>query len=101
MAEKSEGTSEPTGDEGISEDDLRKMIGEELDSRLSTITDSLGGLADSIFDKLKGEGGSGATETVSEDNLLEKIGSMIDEKLKGIGTGNAKAPREPKLKIFS
>ena len=99
MAEEKNETTTETTDEGISEDDLRKMIGEEIDSRLSSVTDAIGGLTDSIVDKLKGEGTSG----VSEESLLEKIGGMIDEKMKGVSANGSKTkePHKPKLRIFT
>ena len=84
--------------EGFSEADMRNMIGEELDSRFSAITDSFGGIVDGIVDRLKSEGG-----THDETSLLEKIGGMIDEKLKGLPSGSKEEAklREPKLRIFS
>jgi hypothetical protein len=91
-------TPDPAED-GISEDDLRKLIGEELDSRLSKVTEGFGGIVDGIVEKLKGEAGSEGS-TVSEDSLMEKIGNMIDEKLKGVSNGNVQKPREPKIRIF-
>lgn len=96
MAEETTETTETTESEGISEEELRAMIGDELDSRISTITDSIGGIADSIVEKLKGEGGS-----TSEEGLLDKIGTMIDDKLKALPNGTSeKKPREPKIRIF-
>lgn len=82
--------------EGISEDDLRKMIGEEIDTRLTSVTDAIAGIGDSIFDKLKGEGSS------DSDGMLSKIGELIDEKLKNLPGGNGPVKKEhvPKLKVF-
>jgi hypothetical protein len=84
----------------VTEDDLRKLVGEVVEEKLSVISDGIGGIVDSVVEKLKGEGSS-------EEGLLEKIGTMIDEKLKGIGgsgttpAGNgAKEERIPKLRIF-
>jgi hypothetical protein len=86
----------------VTEDDLRKLVGEVVEEKLSTISDGIGGIADSIVESLKGDGSS-------EDSLLEKIGGMFDEKLKGIGgsggtkTGNGATEtgeRVPKLRIF-
>lgn len=86
----------------ITEDDLRNLIGEVVEEKLSGISEGVSGLADSILEKLKGEGSS------NEEGLLEKIGTMIDEKLKGNssddgGKGNGEAPKErqPKIRIFS
>lgn len=84
----------------VTEDDLRNLIGEEIDKRLTGITETLGGLADSIFDKIKGEGSS------DNEGLLEKIGTMIDEKVKNVpsgGSGNGEGTKEriPKIRIFS
>jgi|SRR5215472_17540153 len=86
----------------VTEDDLRNLIGEVLDEKLSGISEGIGGLADSIMEKLKGD-------TSSEDSILEKVGAMIDEKLKGIGNGesasgtksNGSEERKPKIRIFS
>lgn len=84
----------------VTEDDLRNLVGEVVEEKLSSISDGIGGLADSILEKLKGEGSS------TDDSLLEKIGGMIDEKLKGFGgkpTGNGTTEtgeRVPKLRIF-
>lgn len=84
-------------EEGISEDDLRKLVGEEIESRLSSVTDAISGLTDSIVEKLKGEGSG----SVSEDSLLEKIGGIIDDKLKGVTSANGeKKEHKPKIKIF-
>lgn len=94
---KNDPTPDPTEPEGISEDDLRKMIGEEIDSRLTSVTDAIAGIGDSIFDKLKGEGSS------DSEGLLSKIGEMIDEKLKNLpsgGNGTAKKEHVPKLRVF-
>jgi hypothetical protein len=86
----------------VTEDDLRNLVGEVVEEKLSSISEGIGGLADSILEKLKGEGSS------TDDSLLEKIGGMIDEKLKGIGgSGQTKdngatetGERVPKLRIF-
>lgn len=104
MAEEKPTETTETTDEGISEDDLRSMIGEELDKRFENFSESMGGIVDGIFNRLKGEAPTNEnSEVVSEDSLLEKIGSMIDDKLAGFkGSANGeKQPREPKLRIFS
>lgn len=104
MAEETTAETTPTENDGISEDDLRSLIGEVLDEKLSTLSEGIGGLADSILEKLKGE--PTPTSAAGEENLLEKIGGMIDEKLKGLssgGTGNGnetKTERVPKLRVF-
>lgn len=100
MAEETETTEEVQPAE-VTEDDLRKLVGEVVEEKLSAITDGIGGLTDSIVEKLRGDGSS-------EDSLLEKIGGMIDEKLKGLGgsgkgsggNGNETTERIPKLRIF-
>lgn len=100
MADKENETTEEVQPAEVTEDDLKRIVGEAVDERLSGISDSIGGLAESIVEKLKGDGSS-------DDSLLEKIGGMIDEKIKGIpsggsneGSGNGKSEREPKIKIF-
>jgi hypothetical protein len=84
----------------VTEDDLRKLVGEVVEEKLSSITEGISGLTDSIVEKLKGDGSS-------DDSLLEKIGGMIDEKLKGLGNGKptpsgngSTEERIPKLRIF-
>ena len=104
MAEETTAETTPPENDGITEDDLRSLIGEVLDEKLSTLSEGIGGLADSILEKLKGE--PTPTSAAGEENLLEKIGGMIDEKLKGLssGSGNGttteKTERVPKLKVF-
>jgi hypothetical protein len=103
MAEEKNGeTTEEVKPAEVTEDDLRSLIGEVVEEKLSGISDGIGGLADSILEKLKGEGSS------TDDSLLEKIGGMIDEKLKGIGGGSSgnksgngtSGERVPKINIF-
>lgn len=86
----------------VTEDDLRNLIGEEIDKRVTGLSDGISGLADSIVEKLKGDGSN-------EDGLLEKIGNMIDEKMKGLGgsskTDNGKTEansgeRIPRFRVF-
>lgn len=98
MADKTEETTaEETPDassDGITEDDLRKLIGEVVEEKLSTISEGLGGLADGIFDRLKGS-------SDTSESLLEKIGSLIDEKFKNMPSGeNGKKEHTPKIRIF-
>lgn len=102
MADETTSTEEetPPAPAEVTEDDLRKLIGEvfdqKLEEKLGGITEGIGGAIESVFEKMKGETGS-------EDSLLEKIGGLIDEKLKGFstGTGNAKKEHVPKIRIFS
>jgi hypothetical protein len=97
-----ETTPEPNpSEDGISEDDLKKLVGEVVEEKLSSIGEGITGLADAIVEKLTASG------TSSEEGLLEKIGGMIDEKLKGIssggsGNGSKAEPTErvPKLRVF-
>lgn len=87
----------------VTEDDLRKLVGEVVEEKLEGVAQGISGLAESIVDKLKGDGSS-------EDSLVEKITGIIDDRLKGIGgsgekTGNGKTDsdsgeRIPKLRIF-
>lgn len=102
MADKDDTTTEEVTPAEVTEDDLRNLIGEEIDKRISGLSEGISGLADSILEKLKGEGSS-------DDSLLEKIGGMIDEKLKGVssggsgdkGNGKSTTERVPKIRIFS
>lgn len=97
-----ETTPEPS--DGISEDDLKKLVGEVVEEKLSSIGDGISGLADAIVEKLT------AGNSSTEEGLLEKIGGMIDEKLKGISSGGSgggngggtseSKERVPKLKVF-
>lgn len=86
----------------VTEDDLRKLVGEVVEEKLQGISEGIGGIVDSVVEKLKGEGNS-------EDSLVEKLSGIIDEKMKGFGgsgkTDNGKTEsdsgeRIPKLRIF-
>lgn len=84
----------------VTEDDLRKLVGEVVEEKLQGFSDGIGGLAESIVEKLKGDGSS-------EDSLVEKITGIIDDRLKGLGgssketSGNGTTEeRVPKLRIF-
>lgn len=100
MAEETnETTTEEVQPAEVTEDDLRKLVGEVVEEKLQGLSDGIGGLAESIVEKLKGDGSS-------EDSLVEKIGGIIDDRLKGLGgggNGNSEttaSKREPRLKIF-
>lgn len=85
----------------VTEDDLRKLVGEVVEEKLTGLSESVSGIVDSVVEKLKGDG-------TSEDSLVEKLSGIIDEKIKGLGgnaTGNGKTEtdsgeRIPKLRIF-
>ena len=98
----------PSND-GISEDELRGMISETLDSKLEErgitaeaferlgkldILDSIG----EMFEKNK-------SEPVDSEGLLTKVSEMLDDKLKGFssgsGGGNGKSERKPRINIFN
>lgn len=96
-----EGTT--TTDEGISEDDLRSIIGEVVEEKLEGFSEKLNPA--NLLEGIKGllsERGTPEGETPSDDSLLEKIGNMIDEKLQGLATGTNGEKKEhtPKLRIF-
>jgi hypothetical protein len=101
MTEENQQT--PNND-GISEDELRGLIGNAVDEKLNErgltkeAMDSLGGIG-AFVEKLFTDNKS---EPMNEDGLLEKIGNLVDEKLKGISTGggNGSKEHEPKIKIF-
>jgi len=100
VAEETNETTEEVKPAEVTEDDLRALIGDVVEEKLGGLTDSIAGLADSVFDKIKGDSES------SEASLMEKVGNMIDEKLKGVGTGtkeneNGPVERVPKIRIFS
>jgi hypothetical protein len=94
-------TPEEVAPAEVTEDDLRKLVGEVVEEKLAVVSDGIGGIVDSVVEKLKGDGSN-------EDSLLERLGGMMDEKLKGIGgsakeTGNGATEtgeRVPKLRIF-
>lgn len=106
MAEETKNESTETPPDGITEDQLRSLVGEVVEEKISSIGEGINGLAESIVEKLTASGSS------SEEGLLNKIGGMIDEKLKGIssggsgsgsgsGNGNSEGKeRVPKLKVF-
>jgi len=98
-------TDEPTGNEepeGISEDDLRNIIGEVVEEKLGVVADTLNPA--NLLEGIKGLLGEreGGGDPPSDDSLLERIGTMIDEKLQGLGSGENGGKKEhvPKLKIF-
>lgn len=88
---------------GFSEADLRRIVGEEVDSRtgerLSRLEklDLLDGIDDrieAIVKKHKSTGSSGKPAEFDKEGLLGEISTLIDGKLAGISTtGNA--PRKP------
>lgn len=99
--EKKDDTTEVQPAE-VTEDDLRNLVGEVVEEKLQGLSEGIGGLAESIVEKLKGDGSS-------EDSLVEKITGIIDDRLKGLGgsskeTGGNGATesgeRIPKLRIF-
>jgi hypothetical protein len=112
MAEPNENENQNTQD-GISEDELKGLIGNALDEKLeergftSETVSKLGKLdildsLDNLFESHKGE-------PLDKESLLGEIGKLVDEKLKQLpasggnkeDTDNGKAPRTPKLRIFS
>jgi hypothetical protein len=92
---------EPTAAEndGVSMDELRTMVGEVVEEKLSAIG-NIGGLKDEILSEV---GKLFETNKQDGSGLLAQIGELIDSKLKGApapsSNGEAK-PREPKLKVF-
>ena len=87
---------------GFSEADLRRIVGEEVDSRtgerLSRLEklDLLDGIDDRIeaIVKKHKSSGSGKPAEFDKEGLLGEISTLIDGKLAGIGTtGNT--PRKP------
>lgn len=100
--------STSSGDGSLSTDELRGLIGDELNAKLDErgITkdvisklDILGGI-EGLFEKHKSSG-------IDKEGLLSEVGKLIDDKLSGLkgtgsngGTGGEKTKREPKLRIF-
>lgn len=105
MADKPDETGTDNQPEGISEDDLRSIIGEVVEEKLGAVTETLNpaNLLEEIKGLLSSGGGSGEEGTAgTDDSLLERIGTMIDEKLANLGTsGNGeKKEHVPKLRVF-
>jgi hypothetical protein len=102
MAEENQQT--PPNNDGISEDELRGLIGNAVDEKLNErgltkeAIESLGGIGTFVENLFK----ENKSEPMNEDGLLEKIGNLVDEKLKGIsqGGGNGQKEHAPKIKIF-
>lgn len=100
-----EGTPTPNQD-GISEDELRGLIGTTVEEKLNErgvtkeAMESLGGIGAFVENLFK----ENKTEPLNEDSFVEKLSGKIDEllgeKLKGVGGGNGTKEHAPKLKIF-
>lgn len=90
MAEETTTTETPPS-EGLTEDELKGIVGDVVDAKLEPLMSKLDGISLPDLETFKG----GILEdigkllgdnktTVDEDGMLEKVGKMLDEKMKGI-----------------
>lgn len=105
MAEENKPPETPP--EGVSEEELRNIVGDAVDSKLNdrgltkevleklAKLDILDGI-EGLFEKHKSGG-------VDKEGLLGEIGNLIDKKLSGFSSGsggNQTTGRSPKIKVF-
>lgn len=78
--------------EGLTEDELKNIVGDVVDAKLEPIMGKLDGINLPDLEAFKGgileEVGklitANKTTPVDEEGLLGKVGTMLDEKMKGI-----------------